>query len=170
MRLFLIGAIFILAAGTLVTLGIISRGIPVLKVGDLFAAESKLEPGQVVRVDNGKIVSIESLAPSLRFHYANEKDPSKVILVESSRNPPENFRVGIGASIKGTYDSEGKLFKAYQVSTNCPSRYDPKEELKKIDQYQKSGGGKPAYKEAVPSTSMRTSPGKSAPIAGAPGR
>ena len=121
-------------------------------------------------MDNGKIVSIESRTPSLRFHYANEKDPSKIILVESSRNPPENFRVGIGASIKGTYDSEGKIFKAYQVSTNSHTRYDPNEELKKNDQYQKSGGGKPAYKEAVPSTSMRMPSGKSSPIAGVPGR
>ncbi|MEE3180274.1 MAG: cytochrome c maturation protein CcmE [Planctomycetota bacterium] len=160
MRLFLIGAIFVVAAGTLVSLGVLSKGIPVLKVSDLFAAETKPEPGQTVRVDNGKIVSIEAMTPSLRFHYANDQDPSKVILVESSRNPPENFRVGIGASIKGTYDTDGKVFKAYQVSTNCPSRYDPKEELKKIDQQQKVDGAAPAYQEATPSTSMRKSQGK----------
>ncbi len=169
MRLFLIGAIFIVAAGTLITLGIISRGIPVLKVGDLFAAESQPEPGQVVRIDDGKIVSIEAEHPSLRFHYANEKDPSKIILVESSRNPPENFRLGIGASIKGTYDPAGNVFKAYQVSTNCPSRYDPKEELKKIDQDQKPGGTGPAYKQAVPSTSLRIPPKRTAPITGSSG-
>ncbi len=156
MRLFLIGAIFIIAAGTLVSLGVLSKGIPVLKVSDLFAAETKPEPGQTIRVDNGKIVSIETMTPSLRFHYANDQDPSKVILVESSRNPPENFRVGIGASIKGTYDTQGKVFKAYQVSTNCPSRYDPKEELKKIDRQQKADGAAPAYQEATPDTSMRT--------------
>ena len=169
MRLFLIGAVFVVAAGTLVSLGVLSKGIPVLKVSDLFAAETSPEPDQTIRVDNGKIVSIEAMTPSLRFHYANDKDPSKVILVESSRNPPENFRPGIGASIKGTYDAQGKVFKAYQVSTNCPSRYDPKEELKKIDQQQKAGGAAPAYQEATPSTSMRKPQGKSPPTIGASG-
>ena len=169
MRLFLIGAIFILATGTLVSLGVLSKGTPVLKVSDLFAAETKPEPDQTIRVDNGKIVSIEAMTPSLRFHYANDKDPSKVILVESSRNPPENFRVGIGASIKGTFDAQGKVFKAYQVSTNCPSRYDPKEELEKIDRQQKADGAAPAYQEATPSTSMRKTQGGTPSAIGASG-
>jgi cytochrome c-type biogenesis protein CcmE len=114
-----------------------SQRIPVFSIGDLFDPESMPERGQTIQVDNGIIVSIETLTPSLRFQYATQSDPSKVILVESSRNPPENFRVGITASIKGTYDPNGKVFKAYQVSTNFPSRYDPKEELKKIDASQK---------------------------------
>jgi cytochrome c-type biogenesis protein CcmE len=150
MRLFIIGAIFILAAGTLVTVGIISRGIPVLMVEDLFAAEPMLRPGDTIRVDNGKIVAIDTLTPKLRFKYATEKEPGNVVQVESDRNPPENFRVGIGASIKGTYDREKKFFKAYQVSTNCPSRYDPKEELKKIKERQQGAPGSPPIYEAPP--------------------
>ena len=158
MRLFIIGAIFILAAGALVTVGIISRGIPVLMVEDLFAAEPTTRPGDTIRVDNGKIVSIDSLSPKLRFKYATEKEPGNVIQVESNRNPPENFRVGIGASIKGTYDRENKLFKAYQVSTNCPSRYDPKEELKKIEELQKDAPGFPPSYEAPPRSTSRADP------------
>ncbi|MCH2367839.1 MAG: cytochrome c maturation protein CcmE [Planctomycetes bacterium] len=158
MRLFIIGAIFILAAGALVTVGIISRGIPVLMVKDLFAAEPTFRPEDTIRVDNGKIVAIDSLAPRLRFKYATEKEPGNVIQVESDRNPPENFRVGIGASIKGTYDREKKFFKAYQVSTNCPSRYDPKEELKKSAEQQQGAPGSPPSYEAPPRSTSRAVP------------
>ena len=157
MRLFIIGVIFILAAGTLVTVGVVSRGIPVLKVEDLFAAESIASPGDTIRVDDGKIVSIDSLAPVLRFKYATEKEPDNIVQVESSRNPPENFRVGIGASIKGIYDREKKLFKAYQVSTNCPSRYDPKEEWRKIEEGQKESSA-PSNYEAPPRSTSRSAP------------
>ena len=110
---------------------------------------------QDLLVRDGKIVAIDSLAPRLRFKYATEKEPGNVVQVESDRNPPENFRVGIGASIKGTYDREKKFFKARQVSTNCPSRYDPKEELKKIEEQQQ--GAPPSY-EAPPRSTSRAVP------------
>ena len=149
MRLFIVGAIFVLSAVLLVTVGVLSGGIRRFEVSQLFAADSPLEPGETIVVDNGMIVSIESTTPNLVFKYATEQQPGNVILVESSRNPPENFRVGIGASIKGTFDRETKSFKAYQVSTNCPSRYDPKEELKKIDQQQTIEGKLPSI-EGIP--------------------
>lgn len=153
MRLFIIGTVFFLSTGTLVTLGIISSGTPVLKVSDLFAADFKIQTGNTIRVDNGVIVSIESTTPVLRFHYATEEDPARSISVETNRNPPDNFRIGINASIRGTYDPENNLFKANQVTTNCPSRYSPEEEYKQ-DQRQKGAGGSPGYKEPVPGTSM----------------
>ena len=68
MRLFIIGTVFFLSTGTLVTLGIISSGTPVLKVSDLFAADFKIQTGNTIRVDNGVIVSIESTTPVRRFH------------------------------------------------------------------------------------------------------
>lgn len=150
MRLFIIGAIFFLSTGTLITLAVISRGTPVLKVSDLFAADFKDLADNTIRVDNGTIVSIESMAPVLRFRYAAEDNPARVILVETPRNPPDNFREGVNASIRGTYNPETNLFKANQISTNCPSRYDPEEELKQIDQPQNDPGGSPLYKNPVP--------------------
>ena len=154
MRLFVIGAIFILSAATLVTVGVLSSGIRRFEMKDLFDPESGMKPGETIVVDNGQIVAIESLSPNLVFKYATEQQPEESIRVESSRNPPENFRVGIGASIKGTFDSQTRSFKAYQVSTNCPSRYDPKEELKKIDQQRKIEGQPPPYKPAPAGASL----------------
>jgi cytochrome c-type biogenesis protein CcmE len=154
MRLFVVGAIFILSAVTLVTVGILSSGIRRFEVKDLFDPDSEMKPGETIVVDNGQIVAIESLSPNLVFKYATEQQPAEIIRVESSRNPPENFRVGIGASIKGIFDPEARSFKAYQVSTNCPSRYDPKEELKKIDQQQKAGGQAAPYKPAPGGASL----------------
>ena len=154
MRLFVVGAIFILSAVTLVTVGILSSGIRRFEVKDLFDPDSEVKPGETIVVDNGQIVAIESLSPNLVFKYATEQQPGETIRVESSRNPPENFRVGIGASIKGTFDPQARSFKAYQVSTNCPSRYDPKEELKKIDQQRKVEGQAAPYKPAPGDASL----------------
>ncbi len=154
MRLFVIGAIFVLSAVTLVTVGILSGGIRRFELKDLFNPDSGMKSGETIVVDNGQIVAIESLSPNLVFKYATEQQPAESIRVESSRNPPENFRVGIGASIKGTFDPQTQSFKAYQVSTNCPSRYDPKEELKKIDQQRKGEGQSAPYKPVPAGASL----------------
>ena len=154
MRLFVIGAIFVLSAVTLVTVGVLSSGIRRFELKDLFDPDSEMKLGENIVVDNGQIVAIESLSPNLVFKYATEQQPEESIRVESSRSPPENFRVGIGASIKGTFDPQTRSFKAYQVSTNCPSRYDPKEELKKIDQQRKAEGQPAPYKPVPTGASL----------------
>ena len=76
MRLFVIGAIFILSAVTLVTVGILSSGIRRFELKDLFDTGSGLKPGETIVVDNGQIVAIESLSPNLVFKYATEQQPA----------------------------------------------------------------------------------------------
>ena len=78
-------------------LKVVAYGATQLK--DLFDPDSEMKLGENIVVDNGQIVAIESLSPNLVFKFATEQRPEESIRVESSRNPPENFRVGIGASI-----------------------------------------------------------------------
>ncbi len=70
MRLFVIGAIFVLSAVTLVTVGVLSSGIRRFELKDLFDPDSEMKLGENIVVDNGQIVAIESLSPNLVFKYA----------------------------------------------------------------------------------------------------
>jgi len=193
MRLIVIGVVFILATGTLVTLGILTGGIRRIEVQVLLAADSidekisvmektiqdlkanggsekeiskltsrlkesrgrVIDPEEVIQVDDGEIVDIQATRPNLRFLYATKKEPGRTIQVECDRFPPENFRVGIPASIKGTYDRETGVFKALSVTTQCPSRYSPKEEMENYDQKRKIENKLSPLKPSAEGTSMK---------------
>ena len=134
MKLFVIAIIFVGSIGTLISVGIVQRGVPQMQFRELIAAGSEYEPGSKVHVGQGRVVEVVARAPDLRFRYGDPEHPESSILVESTKNAPDNFKVGVGASLKGSYDPEARVFKAYEVATNCPSKYDAKDE---VEQYER---------------------------------
>jgi len=138
MRLVLIAVLFVGSVATLITVGILQRGIPVLTFDQLLAEPSHYQVGSKVQVDAGRVVEVVSRAPDLVFLYGDPENPATAIRVESSRIAPDNFREGSGASLKGTYDPETRVFRAYEVATNCPSKYSAKDEQEEYLQKQQS--------------------------------
>ena len=124
MKLFLVASVFLCAIGTLIWVGIANAGTPVHKISELF--DGATYKGGRVQVDEGKVVAIHSLASPLVFDYASDAAPGRKIRVETKRTAPENFKVGIEASIVGEFDASTGTFQAVKVSTQCPSKYDQK--------------------------------------------
>lgn len=118
----IVGAVFVSAVGVLIW-QVAASMIPVIKIHQLFAEEH----GGKVQVDNGEIISIESIAP-LQFTVGVKQDPETRLLVKSTVSVPDNFKVGIPVSLRGTYDTKTKIFNAYRITTQCPSRYEATKE------------------------------------------
>jgi cytochrome c-type biogenesis protein CcmE len=139
-RIALVGAVFLSALVVLVWVGVVNASIPVLQVAELLSEEYK---GGEVQVDGGKIAKIESYAP-LRFSVAAENDPKLAIAVASKVGVPENFKEGIKVSVRGEYDRDTKIFHAYKVSTQCPSRYEATSEVEGTQAGDAAGRAPPA--------------------------
>jgi cytochrome c-type biogenesis protein CcmE len=123
------------AIGVLVYVGVVYASVPVMKIAEL--RNITLPEDNEVRVDEGKVASVESYAP-LRFTVAAAKDPSSTLVVESRRTVPENFKVGIEVSVVGEYDASRHVLTAYRVSTMCPTKYEASKEG--------TANGEPAYR------------------------
>ena len=127
----IVGAVFVSAVGVLIW-QVAASMIPVIKIHQLFAEEH----GGKVQVDNGEIISIESRAP-LQFTVGVKQDPETRLMVKSTVTVPENFKIGIPVSLRGTYDTENQIFNAYRITTQCPSRYEATKEA-----YEAAGASK----------------------------
>jgi len=144
------------AIGVLVYVGAVYASVPVMKIAQLRSVA--LPQDNEVRVDEGKVASIESFAP-LRFTVAAAKDPSSTVVVESRRTVPENFKVGIEVSLVGEYDASRNVLTAYRISTMCPSKYEASKEG--------AEGGEPAYRTppgAAPGYSPATPVSAAVPV------
>lgn len=119
-KILIVSGIFVSALAVLVWVGVVEASIPVLKLSQLQSAEYE---GGTIRLDDGHVAQIESLVP-LRFTIAAKNDPSLTLQVESDTSKPENFKVGIDVGLQGEYNREKRLFRAFKVSTRCPSRYE----------------------------------------------
>ena len=123
-KILIVSGIFVTALTVLVWVGIVEASIPVLKLSQLRSAEYE---GGTIRLDEGQVAQIDSLAP-LRFTIATKNDPSSTLQVESDAPPPENLKVGIDVGLLGEYNREKQSFRASKVSTRCPSRYQASED------------------------------------------
>ena len=135
MRLVIVGSIIFLALGVLVTLAIIEGRIPVYRVNEFaeaLAAERAVftadpatgkESGEECRID-GEILSIQSHTSPLRFTICPPKSPGVTLKVESSKNPPDNFKDKTPISVRGRYDREKGAFIATDMTTQCPTKYE----------------------------------------------
>jgi hypothetical protein len=126
-KLVIVSLVLVSAIGVLVWVGVEAASIPVVRVAELKGGSHWEDE---VRIDDGKVVAIESYSP-LTFTVANEKDPSNVLLVASERSVPENFKVGSNVGLRGVYRKDRGLFDAYQISTQCPSKYEASKEAEK---------------------------------------
>ena len=144
----IVGAVFVCAVGVLLW-QVTASMIPVIPIHQLFAGEHQ---GGKVQVDNGEIVSIENIAP-LEFTVGVKNDPGSRLVVKSTVTVPENFKVGIPVSLRGTYDQQANMFHAYRITTQCPSRYEATEEAYKAAEapkYRAPDDSSPAPAGATP--------------------
>ena|ERR1041384_4948979 len=120
MKLAIVAVIFLSALGVLVWMGVVEGKIPVYKIQEM---KAKASPGQVCRIDDGVIKSIERLGIPLEFTITSDADPSLALTVHSKILPPDNFKVGYKVGVKGSFDPASGVFQADEVMTKCPSRY-----------------------------------------------
>ena len=151
MKPFVVALVFVAAIGVLVWQGLQSA-IPVLKLPQLLGGEYA---GGRVQTE-GEIRSILSISP-LRFTVGqvsggtyegkdgqessgaySVKDGASAVetatddvgsmTVVASVTVPENFKVGIPVMVRGEFDADTKTFHAYELQTQCPSRYEASEQ------------------------------------------
>jgi len=130
MRLVVIALVFLSAIGVLVGVGIQAGSVPLYDYAVLVDAADP--PTGRIRVDDSRIVAIEQLYPSVRFTVAAKGFEDDPLLVTSDASPPENFKPGGKVSIEGVYDASTSSFRAYKITTQCPSRYNSEEEAEKL--------------------------------------
>ena len=118
-KIFIVSGVFVTALAVLVWVGVVEASIPVLKVTQLGCADYA---GGTVKLNEGKVASIEKFYP-LKMTVIARDDPSTTLQVESTASPPENLKIGIDVGLVGEYSREKKVFRAYKISTQCPSRY-----------------------------------------------
>jgi cytochrome c-type biogenesis protein CcmE len=119
-KLLIVSGIFVTALTVLVWVGIVDASIPVLNLSQL---DSPDYAGGSVKVNEGKVKSIHSKYP-LRITVEARNDPSSILEVESTVSPPDNLIEGRDVGLMGEYSREKKLFRAYKVTTVCPSKYE----------------------------------------------
>jgi hypothetical protein len=140
-KLVIVTFTLVAAIGVLVWVGVQAASIPVVRVGELKGGAHWEEE---VRIDDGKVVAITGYSP-LSFSVASEKDPANVLLVTSERSVPENFKVGSNVGLRGIYRRDRNVFDAYQVSTQCPSKYEASKDAEK-----EAAGGIPSASSLSP--------------------
>ena len=138
MRPLAVALVFLSAVGVLIGVSLAENTIPVLQLHELRARASGTEgdagkgeaAGGNVIIDGSRIVAIRSAYP-LVFDIAPAGAEDAPLRVESDTSPPENFKVGNPVRVWGALDRQANVFRAYQVTTQCPSRYKATEEAKK---------------------------------------
>lgn len=146
MKLFAVAAIFLVALGSLIWVGLASA-VPVISVAEL--RDSAAQSGEL-ELKDGQVRSIESFAP-LRFTVGARTGIGEPITVESPRTVPENFKVGIDVGLVGVFDQQRNVLVASRVLTKCPSKYEATKEAA-------AGQGGGSYKNPPPSGQVPASP------------
>jgi cytochrome c-type biogenesis protein CcmE len=123
MKFAIIGFCFLTAVGVLLGIAIAEASVPMLSVREVL---EQRHAGEACRVDGVIIASIEALADPLTFTTIDEGVPNRRLKVVSSAPAPDNFKVGIRVGVHGVFDAQAGVFRAVQVSTQCPSKYEGK--------------------------------------------
>ena len=119
MKLFVLGTLFLGALSVFVVMGVIKGSVPVLSIAQVHASK----PAGPIGVDEGTIATIESRSHPLRF-TVKPKVGGEVLVVESPRIAPENFKPGNAVSLRGYYKADEGKFIAEEIFTACPSKYE----------------------------------------------
>jgi cytochrome c-type biogenesis protein CcmE len=117
-------ALLLAGVGTLVGVSIAQGGIPELQVREVAAAVQD-EPGKQVKV-HGLLASIESEARPLRFTLKDKDDAGRTVAVELNpkKGRPDTFQVEYDVAVVGAWDESAGVFRADQIFTKCPSKYE----------------------------------------------
>lgn len=119
MKPFVLATLFLGALSVFVVMGVIKGSVPVLPIAEVRASK----PVGPIGVDEGVIATIESRGHPLRF-TVKPKDGGELLVVESPRIAPQNFKPGNSVSLRGYYKADEGKFIAEEIFTACPSKYE----------------------------------------------
>lgn len=113
--------------GYLITSGLSQGATPTLSVGQA----STMEAGDLQRVRLfGKVlpqdIALRSDNLGVAFFVADEIDPTVFLRVEFQGAVPDTFKDGVEVILKGDWDQTATVFRASQLITKCPSKYEEK--------------------------------------------
>jgi cytochrome c-type biogenesis protein CcmE len=117
-------ALLVVGVGALVFFGI-ATGVPEFQVREV-ATESR--PDQDVKV-HGLIAAIESDVRPLKFTMKDKEKAGITMAVVCDRPKPDTFQLEYDVAVVGRWDAAAKLFRADQLFTKCPSKYEADEKL-----------------------------------------
>ena len=120
MKFVIIGAVFLTAVGTLLTIGFMAGNISHYQIPELTSAKYQ---GEECRVDGTKILTIDEDGGS-RLRFTVESPSGATMNVVSKRRKPDNFKEGAGVGLRGYYRSSKDVFEANDITTSCPSKYE----------------------------------------------
>ena len=151
MKVPLLVAALVSAIAVLLYLVIAEGSVPSYRVSEIVAPgfsawrdEARTKP-RTVRVE-GFIWGIEREGDPLRFTVIDKrKDEAATFRAESDAVRPDVFKVGAEVTLQGSYDPNGKLFRAEHIWTKCPSKY---QELQYAEKEKGLGGYDPKKHEA----------------------
>ncbi|MDD4731134.1 MAG: cytochrome c maturation protein CcmE [Desulfovibrio sp.] len=113
--------------GYLIASGLSQGSTPTLSVAQ--AAAMDVDELQHVRLF-GKVLpqEIEQRSDNLgvAFHVVDEDDPAVSMRVDFRGAVPDTFDAGSEVILKGDWDAGAGLFRATQLTTKCPSKYEEK--------------------------------------------
>jgi cytochrome c-type biogenesis protein CcmE len=117
-------------------------------VRELLAATAL--PDRKVKV-HGIIERIESEKRPLRFTIRDKANADQKVPVFCDRSRPDTFQVDYDVAVEGKLDAASGEFKADQIYTKCPSKYEAEE---------KYGRTSPVKAEAPRVAPLATRPGQ----------
>lgn len=120
MKFAVIGVVFLCGVGALLWISIAQASIKNYTVTEVLSPDYG---GEECRVDNGKLVRVINKADPLKFVIRDKKDPNVLMTVISDRHPPDNLRYDNDVGLRGTFDRSTGMFRAEEVTTKCPSKY-----------------------------------------------
>ena len=113
--------------GYLVASGLSEGATPTLQVGQALT----MDAGDLLKVRiYGKVwpEGIENHEDGLgvSFMVADQLDPAQHMKVYFHGAVPDTFKEGAEVILKGSYDATETVFRASQMTTKCPSKYEEK--------------------------------------------
>lgn len=113
--------------GYLVTSGLSEGATPTLQVSQALT----MNTGDLLKVRlYGKVhhEGIENHEDGLgvAFNVMDQVEPGTQMRVDFRGAVPDTFKEDVEVILKGSYDATAKLFRATQMTTKCPSKYEEK--------------------------------------------
>lgn len=115
--------------GYLIVTGLSQGATPTLSVAQ--AASMDVEELRHVRLFGTVLPEdVEQRSDNLgvAFHVADNTGASVSMRVEYRGSVPDTFAAGSEVIIKGDWDEQAEVFRATQLTTKCPSKYEEKRE------------------------------------------
>ncbi|MBU1247696.1 MAG: cytochrome c maturation protein CcmE [Proteobacteria bacterium] len=126
--IYIVALVLLLAGlGYLITSGLSEGSTPTLQISTAL----DMPAGDLLRVRlYGKVLP-QDIAPhedslGVTFTVADQQNRDRTMRVDYSGAVPDTFNEDVEVIVKGSFDSAANVFRATQLTTKCPSKYEEK--------------------------------------------